>query len=192
MEITITKKKILAVEGKDEIGFFYGFLEYLKIKDVQVLSVGGKDEFKKKLPALIRIHNFSDVEMLAVIRDADDLATGAFQSIKNILEKRVSGDTIKVPEKENTFSTGNPKVGIYIMPGNSEKGMLEDLCLNTVKDHPAMKCVNSFMNCILKLDNPPNNLAKAKVQAFLAAMPKIANCISIGVKKVIGILDQKS
>ena len=69
------------------------------------------------------------------------------------------------------------------MPGNSDAGMLEDLCLKTVEHHPAMHCVELFIDCISKLEKPPNNITKAKAQAFLAAMPKLANSVGVGAQK---------
>ena len=75
------------------------------------------------------------------------------------------------------------------MPGSSENGMLEDLCLKTVKDNPAMKCVNSFIDCAKGLGEPPKNIAKAKAQAYLAAMPKILSSVGIAAQKGYWDLD---
>ena len=61
--------------------------------------------------------------------------------------------------------------------------MLEDLCLKTVEHHPAMRCVATFIGCVLELENPPNNIAKAKAQAFLAAMPRLVNSVGLGAQK---------
>ncbi len=181
MAEAIHQRKILAVEGQDEVKFFEALLKYMRITDVEVHEVGGKNQFKDKLPALVRMRGFSDVEILAVIRDADEDANAAFESIRNILEK----EGLESPTKMNQFSanTIKPIVGIFIMPGNSDTGMLEDLCLKTVKSHPAMKCVDLFIDCVLKLNNPPKNSSKAKAQAFLAAMPEIEKSVGIGARK---------
>jgi hypothetical protein len=69
------------------------------------------------------------------------------------------------------------------MPGNLENGMLEDLCFKTVSNHPAAKCVNTFIDCVKKLEQPPKIISKARVQAFLAAMPKLVNSIGLGANK---------
>ena len=175
----IRQKKVLAVEGKDEVNFFHALLEYVGITDYEIRDVGGKRQFKNKLPALVRMPGFSDVDVLVVIRDADEDANAAFASIRDIL--RTEG--FELPENINQFSYGEPKIGIFIMPGNSDTGMLEDLCLETVKDHPAMECVNTFIDCVSKLESPPNNLAKAKAQAFLAAMLNIVNSVGVAAQK---------
>ena len=89
----------------------------------------------------------------------------------------------------NQFSDGNPRIGIFIMSGNSDTGMLEDLCLKTVGEHPAIECVNTFIDCASGLNNPPKIMSKAKAQAFLTAMPKIANSVGVGAQKGYWNLD---
>ena len=175
----IRQKKVIAVEGRDEVNFFNALLKHEGITDFEIRDVGGKQQFKNKLPALVRMSGFADVEVLAVIRDADNDANAAFESIRNILKK----EKLKPPIQISQFSEGTPKIGIFIMPGNSDAGMLEDLCLKTVENHPVMNCVNPFVDCISKLEESPNNMAKAKAQAFLAAMPKLANSIGVGAQK---------
>ncbi len=69
------------------------------------------------------------------------------------------------------------------MPGSFESGMLEDLCIKTVQETPAMECVDGFIHCVQALDNPPRNMAKAKAQAYLAAMPKITSSVGVAAMK---------
>ncbi len=179
MSDEIKFSKIMAVEGKDEKIFFTCLLNYMRQEDFEVLEVGGIVKFKDKLPALVRRSGFAKVKKLAIVRDAEDNSESAFESIKNILIK----EKIIPPEKPGQFTSGNPKVGIFIMPGDAKQGMLEDLCIRTVKDNPAIKCADAFIECARKLDNPPSNIAKAKAQAFLAAMPDIVYSVGLGAQK---------
>ena len=179
MKHPIKSNKVLAVEGKDEFNFFDALFKHIGINDVQIEPVGGKDQFKYKLPALVKAAGFSDVEIFAVIRDADINANNAFRSVKNILKKQ----GFNLPNNINEFRAGTPKVGIYIMPGNSDEGMLEDLCLSSVMNTSAMPCVNHFLECCKSLDVVPSNLSKSGAQAYLAAMPKIVNCVGLGAKR---------
>ncbi|MEA1866346.1 MAG: DUF3226 domain-containing protein [Euryarchaeota archaeon] len=176
---SIREKTVLAVEGKDEVNFFDALLRYLEITGFEIRDVGGKSRFKDKLPALVKMSGFSDVEALAVIRDADKDANAAFDSVRYVLTK----EGLEPPARMNWFSDGNPVIGIFIMPGDSDRGMLEDLCLRTVKDHPAMECVDIFVDCVSELADPPKTLEKAKTQAFLASMPTIVNSIGLGAQK---------
>lgn len=182
--LPIRAKKILGVEGKDEKSFFTALLKHLKISDYQIEPVGGKDQFPKKFPALLKTSGFFApdesplVTHVAIVRDKNE--DEAFKSISNI----VATAGLKPPTKHSTFSDGNPKVGIFIMPGHKVKGtMLEDLCLKTVENHPAMKCVNEFASCASALETKPKNISKAKAQTFLAAQPEIVNSVGLGAQK---------
>jgi hypothetical protein len=180
----ITKRNVLAVEGEDEKNFFDRLMQDVSILDAQIECVGGKRQFKDKLPALLRTTNFfradgsSFVENLAIIRDKDE--DDAFKSIAGIVAKA----GLTPPGKHGEFSNARPRVGIFIMPGQGVKGtMLEDLCLETVKDYEAMKCVQSFADCVQGLSDPPRNASKTKCQAFLAAQPEIVNSVGLGAQK---------
>ena len=177
---SIQLSKVMLGEGQDEVYFFDALLRQLQITDIEVREVGGKEQFKNKLPALTRMTGFSDVKTLAVILDADDNVDAAFKRAVRIL----ADENLEPPKQPNQFSEGNPRIGIFIMPDNSKKGMLEDLCLKTVENKPAMECVDTFIECIVsELECHPSNMAKAKVQSFLAAMPKITKSLGMGAQK---------
>ena len=182
--IRIEHKKVLLVEGQDDEEFINELLKILSITDCQIFNVKGKNEFPKKIPVLIKARGFmepngdSNVTHFVIIRDKDE--DNAFESVKNILQK-ISFST---PSKAGQFSTGTPRIGIFIMPGDNVAGCtLEDLCLKTVEDQPAMKCVKEFQTCVSNLENPPKNIAKTMVQAFLAAQPEIVNSLGRGANK---------
>lgn len=185
----ISSTKVLAVEGKDEINFFDALLRMMSITDVNIREVGGKKQFPKKFPTLLKTRGFylpdgsPYVTHVAIIRDKDE--DNAFQSIANII--KATG--LEPPARPSSFSNGKPKVGIFIMPGATIEGtMLEDLCLETVKEQPAMKCVEEFSSCVSELKSPPKNISKAKAQVFkaqvfLAAQPVIVNSVGLGAQK---------
>jgi len=192
---TITARSVLAVEGKDEVNFFDRLLHHVGIGDIQIEEVGGKDQFPKKLPALLKAHGFfepddsSYVRNLAIVRDQDQ--DNAFESIANIV--RTAGLT--PPDNHGEFSDGNPSVGIFVMPGETIDGaMLEDLCLKTVEGHEAMPCVDQFASCVGSLPSVPRNMSKAKVQVFkaqvfLAAQPETVDCVGLDARKGYWDLD---
>ena len=76
--------KVIVVEGKDEVYFLDALLRNLKITDVEVRDVGGKNQFENKLPALVNMSGFPDVRFLAVIRDADNDPNAAFDSVRKV------------------------------------------------------------------------------------------------------------
>jgi len=182
----IESKKILAVEGMDEINFFDVLLEDINIRDCDIREVGGKDQFPIKFPLLIKASGFPLVTHIGIVRDKDEMKkTEAFESIVNI----VRNVGFEPPAAHSQFSNGTPKVGIFIMPGETVEGtMLEDLCLKSVEHHPTMKCVDEFASCVSALPASPKNISKAKVhvlkaQVFLAAQPETVDSVGLGAKK---------
>ena len=159
----ISHKKVLAVEGDDENNFFKALLKNMGINGVDIRNVGGSAQFKDKLPTLVKASGFFDVEVLAIIRDAEDNATAAFKSARSTI-KRCG---LIPPESPKKYTNTVPKIGVYIMPGNSDKGMLEDLCMEIVKGSPKAKCATDFIDCILKFEDGPKKKSKAVVHAYL-------------------------
>lgn len=172
----------LLVEGKDEIGFFGAILKQMGVTDaVWIGDVGGKDQFPAKLPAALNIPGFrQNCRAYAIIRDADLSADASFDSIKGLLAKFSQ----PVPSQRGIFTVGTvPRVGVYIMPGNSETGMLESLCMQSVADHAIIPCIDAFMQCVEVVAGPPSNPHKFRAKSFLAARSSAdaKDCPSVGI-----------
>ena len=148
----IRSPKLICVEGRDEVNFFTALLTHLDIVNVQILDFEGKSKYKTKIPALINMP--------------------AFTSLCGILVN--SG--LNSPEMDQGFSNGNPKIGIFIMPGNNQTGALEDLCLESVASEDTFSCVEKYFDCIkTKL----NHTSKAKVQCYLAGKDPHSNALGL-------------
>jgi len=169
--ITIEKERLLIVEGKDEELFFEALLNQLGFLNIQILPIGGKTKFRKYLKSLIsRKVDFAKVKRLWITRDADDDFNTAFQSICDTLKFF----SLPVPQKPKIPTEAYPEVNIFIFPDNKSPGMLEDLCLKALQDNtqdtPIVKCLEDYFCCLARRSPEfPNNLSKAKIQAFLAA-----------------------
>ena len=169
--ITIEKSHLLIVEGKDEEFFFGALLEWLGFSNIQILPIGGKTKFRKNLGALInRKAEFARVKRLWIARDADNDFNSAFQSICDTLKFF----SLPVPQKPKIPTDSYPEVSIFIFPDNKSPGILEDLCLKALQDNtqdtPIVKCLENYFCCLARRSTEfPNNLSKAKIQAFLAA-----------------------
>ena len=168
-DIHITKSKILIVEGRDEANFFKAyFKDNLFISDIQVLPIGGKTLLSNRLEVLVKESNFiSTVQVLAIIRDADDNANSAFQSVCSALEN----SELPIPSAPLQAVEGNPTVNVMITPPNSLSGKLEDLCLQSVSSDPAIHCLHSYFSCLQTIPDfsMPRDISKAKVHAFLSS-----------------------
>ena len=164
--VPITRPKQMLLEGRDEEEFFKALLRYLGIDDIEVRHYGGKNSFRRFLNGFVSTPDFDGVESMGIVRDADDSATSAFQSLQDSLNSA----NLPAPDEETIPTTEFPKVAVFIMPGNAEGGALEDLCLRALLDDPAMNCVSEYMQCIQEhAGQVPQNPAKARIHAFLAS-----------------------
>ena len=165
-ERSITRSKLVLAEGRDEEHFLASLLRHLAIHDIEVHSYQGKDNLRRYLIGLMNTPGFAQVESIGVVRDADNNAAAAFQSVQGNL----TAVGLPVPEEVLVAAGTTPRVTVFIMPGNADQGALEDLCLSALENDPAIGCVSDFMECIHQVvTNVPGNLSKAKMHAFLAS-----------------------
>lgn len=190
----LNKNKLLLVEGKDEINFFKALCKYLNIDDIQIIETGGKEKLKSELPAVLLMRNFENVESVAVIQDADNSLDSAVDSIKYLLSKH----KLPVPEGHTSFkTTSGMKCGIFIMPGNRESGMLENLVLDTVDGHLVKIESDKYIDALrIKLTDDgtlkfPQNEHKARLHAYLAGMEKHVSSLGLATQKGYFNLDSE-
>jgi len=179
----IEQENILAVEGKDELNFFEAMLKFVGIGSVQIIDVGGKDNFKNRLSGLIQSEGaLEKIKNMGFVRDAEKLeADSSFQSICGILKKY----ELPCPNEIcKPFENDGKKIGIFIMPDNRNCGMLEDLCIESIKDTPILKCIESFISCCENQDKDiMTNTAKATMLAYLSTRPGIPNSLGLAARQ---------
>ncbi len=156
---------LLVGEGKDELRFFGALLKHLGRTDVQVEECQGKDGLRRYLKALVVRTGFETLERILIVQDGDNNPDGRFNSVRDI----VANCDLVPPMRHAQISDGKPAVGVFIMPDGLREGMLEDLCLSSVADDPAMKCVDGFISCVEELGNDPKPRSKARLHAWLAS-----------------------
>lgn len=122
-------KKILLVEGSDD--------EHVLKHICGERGVGKLDEVKPQGDVFRLLENFpvrlkeSDVEALGVVIDADTDAATRWQSLRDRLTKAGYQNVPATPAPAGTLLNPPPdsllpRVGIWIMPDNQTKGILED------------------------------------------------------------------
>ena len=191
--VEVREEALLLGEGRDEEEFFRALLKHCGFSGVQVIEYKGKTKLRTELEAITLISGFDRVRRLAFTRDANGNSQSAFQSVSDVL-KKLDLPTPKNPG-EYTSKT-HPIVGVFILPDNERSGMLEDLCLESVADHPVMTCVDQFMTCLHdELDDSgdasavgangrfPKTPAKARAHAFLAGMPALVEQVGLAGQK---------
>ncbi|MBN2064845.1 MAG: hypothetical protein JW745_08575, partial [Sedimentisphaerales bacterium] len=159
--------------------FFIKLADALEIKGYFIWAVDGVGNLNTKIPDFTKLPGFNKISHFVVIRDRDSGSIeSAFDSVKNIL---VKANFVDVPEVHGKWSDGQPKIGIFINPGEKNSGtMLEDLCLSTVSNSEVMDCVNAFAACISAKENCSKNMAKTKCIAYLGAQQEPKSTINGG------------
>ena len=194
MTKTFDKRKLVLVEGKDELNLVKVLLKFFLgesfDREIKIEDIGGSSQFACKLPALVKTTGFIEfVEIIAIVRDAENNLAATYESIKGSLEKV----GLSCPQQIGTFTQETPSVGIYLMPDNKRAGMMEDLFLEAHKDNPIMDCVNKYMKCLEDKDvTQPNNISKAKSQAFLAGMQEPTRNLGVAACKGYWNLENES
>ena len=179
----IEQGNVLAVEGKDEKNFFDALLKSLTITNVQIIDVGGKDNFKHIFPVYLQSDRALDIiKNIGFIRDAEDReAEAAFQSICSVL------NNYKLPCPTQTgkvIEHDGKKVNIFIMPNNNDCGMLEDLCITSIKETKVFDCVDCFVKCYANMISKEKyNLPKAEILAYLSTRTPVVNSLGVAAQQ---------
>ena len=173
----IEKPIQLLVEGKDQLNFFEAFIRREELQnDMQVRNFGGVNQLRGFLLALVDSPGFETVVSMGIVRDAENCAEAARQSVRDSL--RNAG--LPVPEDADGRDDG-PVVQILVLPGEgSEAGMLETLLCRSVADKPVNECIEDFFGCANGLPEVDvRRPDKARAQAYLATLPEPQ--VSVGV-----------
>lgn len=175
--IRIQTPKLLIVEGVEDVHLMDAMIKHLMsehningLKDVQILKIDGYPHLKESLEVIYNSREYKSLlSSIAIVVDADNNAADRFRSICTHLKN----SKYSVPSTQLTKTESKPSVIVLTVPRN-EQGMIEDICLKSVSNDPAMKCVDHYIECVSYLSNSgsldtPRNLSKAKLQAFLAS-----------------------
>ena len=159
---------LLLVEGIEDARFFTAIAHRLNRIDLQIVTVGGKDNFRSFLVStLLKSDNFSRLRRLGIVRDADCSAQSTLQSLQNALvhAQLPAPSQVWVPKQ-----AGHLTVSLAILPDGSAQGNLEDLCIRSIGNSSESTCVDQYVECRVSagVQIANNRLAKSKVHAYLA------------------------
>ena len=170
------KKKVLFVEGKDEVNVFSSILKDAGINVMEVRAVGGKYQLANEMPSAVKQSSFANVESIGIVQDADDDEAAAFTRICNVLRKC----GLPVPPAINEIVTRDSlNVGILVLPGGGKVGYLEDVFLEACNAFPELECVDNFFTC-LSTKNTLNVNSKRRAYALLVGLGITENRLGQG------------
>ena len=177
----ITQSKVIIVEGSDDENLISALIQYIGLSGIQIISCEGKPVMPSVIKTVRNMPDFENkVTSLGVVRDANDVADRTFQSVCTAL----ANASLSVPECPLAITDGIPRVSVMIWPCDANKGILEDVCLQSIANYPEMMCVNQYFECLEKQGiEPSHKLSKAKVQTFLASGSEPYPHLGIGALK---------
>ena len=163
----ITKTHLLVVEGDDDSRFLAAMLRQLgRNTEFDIRRYEGVGNLGEYLRTLTVTPGFLQVNSLGIIRDADQNAQSAFQSVCSGLRNR----SLSVPQRPIELAGEKPRVGVFVWPDCVQPGTLETLCLLSVADDPAIACVDGFFSCVEdQTGTLPKSIPKARLHTFLAS-----------------------
>ena len=161
--------KQVIVEGNDDVRLFRSLASHLNILNVEVRQYGGSGNLRPFLRTLVTSPGFTGIRSLAVVADANSSRDSRVQSIQSAL----SNAELPAPTTPlEIASDGRIQVAYLVVPHNRETGIIEDVCLDSVKIDPVMECVDRYFECIERsgASGPREPSApKARLHAFLAS-----------------------
>ena len=172
----IRSDRLLLVEGRDEENLFDALIGrcFGAEPEIQVIAAGGRDKFPTNLEA---IHTAAltrpTLRAIGVVRDADENAGAAFQSVCD----HVRNVGYRPPPAHGEFSAGVPSFGVFIVPDGEEPGAIESLCRRSTvcrrstEGDDVSRCVEVYIRCLAEHEAMRStNVDKTFAHAYLAAM----------------------
>ena len=170
MSRRIHADRLLLVEGRDEENLFTALIARRIGAEagIQVIAAGGVNKFPPNLAAIrIAAQARPTLRSIGVVRDADEDAASAFESVCH----HIHNAEYIPPAAHGEFSIASPSIGVFIVPDGSEPGAVETLCRRSVEGTDAARCVGEYMQCLqYRHAMQSRNADKSFAHAYLAAM----------------------
>ena len=107
---------------------------------------------------------------LGIIVDANNDIARRWQAITDQL-KRKGIEIPPAPPPGGLITSSRPRVGVWVMPDNERKGMLEDFVADMISQNDAIwPLAKQYIISIPENDKPTHEI-KAQIHAWLAAKP---------------------
>jgi len=129
--------KILLVEGSQDENFVKQLLQRQKIHygdNFEIKNCKNLGRIFKELPLIIETENYSHI---GIIIDADQNISQYWKNINTALKSVEISNLPKIPNEKGTIVEeidDFPRIGIWIMPNNTDDGFLESYVSYLVRD----------------------------------------------------------
>ena len=179
--------QVLLVEGKDDEHVIYAFAVQKNLPhNFEVTDCRGIDKLFELLPVQLKE---SDIETVGVLVDADTEAAARWQKLRHVLQASYSDLPVQLPTTGLVVpkTTTAPRIGVWVMPDNRLKGMLEDFLLFLVPpEDDLLERVEQFLENIEKeqLHGYINaHRSKARIHAWLSLQDDPGTPLGLAITK---------
>lgn len=190
----LIENRILFVEGIDDLHTISAICKQLEVEEnfriivpdgegkipkrnARQNELGGIDNVLKAAGLNLTVGS-SAVEILGIVIDADEDLNSRWQAISSILEKAGYKNPPALPDSKGTIVKREflPKFGVWIMPDNQIRGMLEDFLEFLVPDKDKneiwTKAAKYSQEILDEIEEEKRfskiHLSKAKIHTYLA------------------------
>ncbi|MCC7367364.1 MAG: hypothetical protein IT306_03015 [Chloroflexi bacterium] len=111
----------------------------------------GKENLSTYLEILRLRPGFSGLNALGIVRDADELPSGALRSVRDLLMNQglPCPDHAGIVVRGPSFDGRHRAAGVFIAPDGESPGALESLYLRAIGRDAVSDCVQAFMHCVI-------------------------------------------
>ncbi len=160
--------RVLVVEGYSDLLFYAEVLENVeKHSEVFIKELGGKASMTTKLETLITPSLLGAKTEIGFIIDADNHPGRTCSSLERQLSA-LTGQTVV----DGKWTNGNPKIGLFVVPGGNAAGEIETLVWNSWANDPAneakRKCIEDYVKCMRGAKSEAHSPDKGLIGALLS------------------------
>jgi hypothetical protein len=160
---------LLLVEGGDE----QKLCEAIAGPTVWSGLVCWKASGRTDLPSLAKLAtldpSFSHARSVGVLLDMEDDP----EETQGILEKTLAALNVTSPVGHGAFVVGAaPRVGVFVSPDGQQRGSIEGLCMQAVRNPTLATCVDTLVTCAGRPHTTEARKLKGWLDAYLAMQPE--------------------
>ena len=189
-------RRLILVEGTDDLHVLMALFESHGIPETFQVEhpkdSGGFPSQREKFTVRLR---GSDLQRIGIVIDADQDVAARWNSVLGILTSVGCKHLPPLPDSHGTITQvpDGPIVGVWIMPDNSNAGILEDFLHQMApQSDPLWQLVDAFIDGIPEehAKCPAIRLPKARIHAWLSVQEEPGKPLGLAIKSKY--LDAKS
>jgi hypothetical protein len=170
-QIELRSSLVLICEGPADANFFTKLIQQREIGTIDVVPAKGIDNLEATLRGVrANAASFAGLRGVLVAVDSGSDPDKTFRKVVKYIRR---AEFKPIPTAPLTLTKGVPRLGVILIPGPTEAGSLESLCVRARVGNRRWlnECLDRFLSCgqITAHQWPAEKLAKARFGAVVAA-----------------------